>query len=178
MDPSGKKLTGTEIWLTLVPNTTANSTSANTTESMETELEVGHVTDDSGSFSFQVSLNGRYQLRLKREGWQEEIQEVEIGNCSSKSIEVTMRKKIECEVDLNIHVIDEDDMAVNGAHLFFTVDPSTNNFNLTTPASGIVSTRLPPGPLQVQVLVIGRWSMLFLNAIPSRQIPPKQCWSQ
>ena len=62
-----------------------------------------------------------------------------------------MRKKIECEVDLNIHVIDEDDMAVNGAHLFFTVDPSTNNFNLTTPASGIVSTRLPPGPLQVQV---------------------------
>ena len=165
MDPARRKLPGTEVWLTLVSHlesgdivnkTNTTISRENTTTSMETE--VGHAsTDDGGSFSWPISLNGRYQLRLRREGWEEETLEAEIKSCSSKSIEVTMKKKIQCEVDLNIRVVDEDDNAVHGAHIFFTVDPSSNNFNLTTPASGVVSTSLPPGPLQIQVLVSGSY---------------------
>ena len=165
MDPAGRTLPETEVWLTfvshsesgdIVDKTNKTISRVNTTTSMETE--VGHAsTDDGGTFSWPISLNGRYQLRLRREGWEEETMEAEIENCSSKSIEVTMKKKIQCEVDLNIHVVDEDDNAVHGAHVFFAVDPSTNNFNLTTPTSGIVSTSLPSGPLQIQVLVSGSY---------------------
>ena len=86
--------------------------------------------------------------------------EADISNCSSKMLEVTLEKIVDCEVDLIVHVVDQDENAVNGANLFFTVDPSRNNFNLTTSAPGKVSTRLPPGPLQIQALASGSFPAL------------------
>ena len=164
IDTSGRKLPGVDISLTLVSNITNSTTghyinNVNGTSNLETE--VGHAASDAdGSFSWPITLNGHYRLSLKKKDWQDKILEAEISNCSSKTLEVTMEKTVDCEVDLIVHVVDQDENAVNGANLFFTVDPSRNNFNLTTSAPGKVSTQLPPGPLQIQALASGSFPAL------------------
>ena len=164
IEPSGRKLPGVDISLTLVSNITNSTTghyidNVNGTSNLETE--VGHAASDAdGSFSWPITLNGHYRLSLKKKDWENKILEAEISNCSSKTLEVTMEKIVNCEVDLIVHVVDQDENAVNGANLFFAVDPSQNNFNLTTSAPGKVSTRLPPGPLQIQALASGSFPAL------------------
>ena len=63
-------------------------------------FDMKYISDADGSFSWPITVNGHYRLSLEKKDWENKILETEISNCSSKMLEVTMEKIVDCEVDV------------------------------------------------------------------------------